>query len=511
MLQTISYLVYLLAGAAVFARIEDWLFLNAVYWANFTLLTIGTGDFSPRTHTGQALLFPFAIGGIVILGLVIGSIRSLVLERGKKKLGARMVEKKREKIIKKMNKDNGKVNLHPITRPLSSGEKPLSDDKPEIQRREAEFELMRRLQDMAHTKRKWIALLISGIAWLTLWLIGALVFWYSERKQQGWTYFEAIYFSYVSLLTIGYGDFYPVSNSGKPFFVLWSLLAVPTLTILISNMGDTVIKGIRDLTIKLGEFTVLPGEGSATERVKNAVHKSKNLKIFGGEEEPAEEPTGGAYMPEMDRDIEKQGKDEQNNNRNQETMDKFAKGHEDEELDEVNEAKQKGDKISEDIHMYHYLLVKEIRNVMKDLNESPPRKYSYHEWAWFLRLLGEDENDSAHHRKPPINLDPDDTGFPGMTSTEQQKMGKSPEDMQWSWVGSRSPILGDIEEPEWVLEKLVAKLEELLKEQRKMQKEGNRNDDSNMEGDFPSGGDVKDMAKEENKSSDDNMDTSDKR
>jgi potassium channel subfamily K len=64
MLQTISFLVYLLAGAAVYSHIEGWAFLDAVYWADFTLLTVGIGDYAPGTHLGRGLLFPFAIGGI---------------------------------------------------------------------------------------------------------------------------------------------------------------------------------------------------------------------------------------------------------------------------------------------------------------------------------------------------------------------------------------------------------------------------------------------------------------
>ena len=53
------------------------------------------------------------------------------------------------------------------------------------------------------------------------------------EREQSWTYFTALYFSYTSLLTIGYGELQPTSNGGKPFFVLWTLLAVPTLTIFI--------------------------------------------------------------------------------------------------------------------------------------------------------------------------------------------------------------------------------------------------------------------------------------
>lgn len=64
MLQTISYFVYLLLGALVYSHVEGWAYLDAVYWADFTLLTVGIGDYSPATHLGRGLLFPFAIGGI---------------------------------------------------------------------------------------------------------------------------------------------------------------------------------------------------------------------------------------------------------------------------------------------------------------------------------------------------------------------------------------------------------------------------------------------------------------
>ena len=105
------------------------------------------------------------------------------------------------------------------------------------------------------------------------------MFWKTEKKQ-GWSYFESVYFSYTTLLTIGYGDFQPISNSGKPFFVFWSLLAVPTLTILISHMGNTVIQLIKDVTIWLGEVTVLPSESvSIRQSLKFGVIKLTGGKI----------------------------------------------------------------------------------------------------------------------------------------------------------------------------------------------------------------------------------------
>ena len=175
MLHTICFLFYLLLGALVYSKIEGWKFLDAVYWADFTLLTIGIGnDYIPRTHLGRSLLFPFAIGGIVYLGLIVGSIRSLVLDRSKKRLGARITEKVRRRVIKRVEKAEHSSN--PINKIRGLDEmmaKCLTLDphgyaEGEKRRREAEFHAMRAVQKMAAKERRWIGLTVSGLSWLFL-------------------------------------------------------------------------------------------------------------------------------------------------------------------------------------------------------------------------------------------------------------------------------------------------------------------------------------------------------
>lgn len=465
MLQTISFMIYMVGGAGVYAKIEGWMFLDSVYFTNYTLLTVGIGDYAPQTHLGRGLLFPYAIGGIVILGLVIGSIRSLVLERGKKKLGSRMVEKKRERQLQKMIQKGKEHKLNPVMSKQHAEEVGFS----ERERREEEFNFMRKIQDQASARQKWNALLISGSAWFFLWFIGALIFYFAEYEQE-WTYFQSLYFAYTTLLTIGYGDYKPFSNSGKAFFVLWSLLAVPTLTILISNMGDTVVKGIRDLTLWLGEFTVLPGDAGARARLKSIATKTTGGKIFRGATDVDEPPgfLGG-------------GKDEDPEKANiggprAAGTDFLASKMQDEELREVSQAKDKGDELGADIHTYHYLLIKEFRNVMKHLNESPPRKYNYDEWAWFLKLMGEDEANHESHRAPPVkinNLSPDKEPDiqQGQTNDNEGTI------RQWSWLGNRSPLMGETEEAEWVLERLSMTLESELKKQSEAKATGGNEED----------------------------------
>ncbi|KAL8683109.1 MAG: hypothetical protein Q9186_000923 [Xanthomendoza sp. 1 TL-2023] len=472
MLQTISFMVYMLGGAAVYYRIEGWQFLDCVYFTNYTLLTVGIGDFAPLTHTGRALLFPYAIGGIVILGLVVGSIRSLVLERGKKKLGSRIIEKKREELLRKMQKNNEHKKLTPITSQQNANELGMTEQE----RRKGEFEMMRQIQDHADQRQKWNALFISGSAWLVLWLVGAVVFWKAEHAQ-GWSYFGALYFAYTSLLTIGYGDYKNFSNAGKPAFVFWSLLAVPTLTIVISNMGDTVVKLIRDLTDYLGKLTVLPGESPTKQSAKGVM--AKVTSRFGrdeSKEDIMDEPPG--MIGEKKQQGARHPKGHEAMTR---ATDRLASDMENEELCKAGEAERRGDEVSKDAHEYHYQLIREFRNVMSHLDENPPRRYTYEEWAWFLKLMGEDEDNHASHRKPPVKVRNDYQGNREPDMQQGSTDDKVNEQRQWSWLGNRSPLMGEMGEPKWILERLCITLEKELKRQhesRNRDKERRRTDEA---------------------------------
>jgi len=493
MLQTISFMVYLLVGAAIYSRIEGWTFPDALYWAEFTCLTIGVGDYSPSTHLGRSLLFPYAIGGIVILGLVVGSIRSMVLDRGKKRLHARMTEKTRKTILKRINARDNKsagskvrgLDDNTITTLVLD---PTSSRMSERERRRAEFDAMRAVQNLATTRQKWISLGISVGVFFLLWVIGALVFFKAE-KNQNWTYFGGLYFAYTSLLTIGYGDFRPYSNSGKPFFVFWTLLAVPALTILISNMGDTVVKVIKDFTIYLGEITVLPSdEGGLSDRLKYGVFKvtgsnGGNLTSFKRDDQAKEKPPMMADMPSQN---EHRGPKQQNVEGAMRAADQLEK----EEEQEEQEARDRGDKIAEDEHHYRHLLVSEMKKLYSYVSAEPPKKFTYDEWAYYLRLLGEDEHDRRYHRRAPVKMqDPkgradceksnsslSDNIEVQEADTQQDapvnQFAKDKEDIkEWSWLGDRSPLMGDKDEAAWILERLFAVLEQDLRKQMAQRRE----------------------------------------
>jgi hypothetical protein len=52
--------------------------------------------------------------------------------------------------------------------------------------------------------------------------IGSVVYHYLED----WSWLDAVYFSIITLTTIGYGDFSPVTNGGKLFTIFYIIIGI---------------------------------------------------------------------------------------------------------------------------------------------------------------------------------------------------------------------------------------------------------------------------------------------
>ena len=498
MLQTIMLLLYILLGALVFSNLEGWAYLDSVYWANVTLFTIGFGDIVVTSSAGRALLIPYALVGIVSVGLVITSIRSLVIERASRRVDARLVEKKRRRVVAAMLKQGKDSVLRPIrpSPPCPDGQECDPDCQEcdladrdgtalsELARREAEFNLMRLIQHEALVRRRWVATVVSIVPWLVLWLVGALIFVKFEESYQQWSYFEGVYFAFVSLTTLGYGDLTPVTNGARSFFVFWALLALPTMTVLISNAEDTFVGAIRDVTLELGRITILPGEHGFEMDVRFALHKLSCGLLFARKFSVGELASVGAP-----RDVRGEGDGE-------------ATGREESPESQVPKTQLPRPASSAE---YHYLLISAISTISCEMKATPKKRYPFHEWAYYLYLVGEDERSPETHRMArlkqpgPLHAHPHPHLHPSAHSRPHShtdsldhvhshhhlhrqgpllreskrlraKIKRRPrldeveeeaEGERWSWVGNQSPLIGG-EESEWILSRLTARLREEL-------------------------------------------------
>lgn len=236
------------------------------------------------------------------------------------------------------------------------------------------------MQRVAERERRYFALATSTTFALILWFVGAAVFQRAEYLQQ-WSYMEALYFSYTSLLTIGYGDYSPHSNAGKAFFVLWSLLAVPSLTILISNMGDTIVKWFSDFTIALGAVTVLPEDKGIRHSLRHTMERLTRCSRDSFANFTLPGVMGAAPL--------EQKKPVSSSEYHKRLLDRLA-GRLQRHLDDDHKKSSIPPEVSleQDIQFYHYVLARECRDVQKDLDCNPPKQYKWAEWEYFLKLMG---------------------------------------------------------------------------------------------------------------------------
>jgi potassium channel subfamily K len=189
-----------------------------------------------------------------------------------------------------------------------------------------------------------------------------------------------------------------------------------------------------------------------------------------------------------------------------------------------------GDTLGDDIQFYHYVLARECRVVQCDLSASPPKKYSWEDWEYFLKLIGNEENPISslgrHHgvrattsksdRSSSSSPDGDNThnvqpanekygteakvisaksttqpehSFPqggvgdndGAIQSEKDTSHHSKSDRNhkshhshteeflrnWSWLSKDSPLMSSKSEAEWILDRLSAALERELERQQR--------------------------------------------
>ncbi|CAI5440722.1 unnamed protein product [Caenorhabditis angaria] len=168
----------------------QWKFSGALYFATTVITTIGYGHSTPLTHGGKIFCMFYALAGIP-LGLVMFQ-----------SIGERM-NTFAAKLIRFFRRAAGK---QPIVTPM----------------------------DLIWVCTGWGAFLIAG---------GAFAF----SKYENWSYFDAVYYCFTTLTTIGFGDYVALQKDSalqkKPKYVLFSLVFILFgLTVISAAMNLLVLR-----------------------------------------------------------------------------------------------------------------------------------------------------------------------------------------------------------------------------------------------------------------------------
>lgn len=515
-IQTMLFFFWLAAGAGIFSKLCDFSYADALYFCDVTVLTIGFGDFVPPNDAARGFVLPYTVIGIIFLGLMINSIHNFTVAMSKDKvikahalherartLGRTVTNEKelrdrlglpplresdarrqsasrrastiggatREQRLESMSQyghftvEGRTITFHEHKshggggrggagrsskhkRPLSRDEKikarknSSSSHAKRAHRRQKlvmlkeekdRFEAMRDIQQNTRKFKQYYALAMSLLAFSILWCVGALVFMLAEAREQSLSYFQSLYFCYVSLFTIGYGDYSPKSNFGKPFFVVWSLLAVPTMTFLISDMGDTVVSAMNRGAFSVADWTVMPREGAWHDFLVHHPSLRNWLQRIHEKREEKKRLKQGFNIADPDMDIE--GDPE---------AALAAKGRS-LSTPNVPNLEQLASKEALSDHDLARKLALAIKRSAQDLHLQPPKKYCYEEWVEFTRLIR-----FSVYTKEEVE--------------EEEEDGI----VEWDWIGDNSPMLADMTESEWILDRLCESLNRYTRKQARL-------------------------------------------
>lgn len=187
------------------------------------------------------------------------------------------------------------------------------------------------------------------------------------------------------------------------------------MTILISDMGDTVIASFKRGTFTLADWTVLPKAGiwrdfcEAHPRLliwiqKKEEQKQEGKRIREGFRTGPADEENLTMTPTLEEIVQLDGLDDQTLARK---------------------------------------LAIAIRRTANDMKDDPPRRYSYEEWAEYTRLIRFSRMDKAE-----IEETEDEHGL-----------------VEWDWIGEDSPMMAEGTESEWVLDRLCESLDRYMRKQ----------------------------------------------
>ena len=84
-----------------------------------------------------------------------------------------------------------------------------------------------------------------------------------------------------------------------------------------------------------------------------------------------------------------------------------------------------------------------IKTTANDLRADKPKRYSYEEWVEFTRLIR-----FSQHNAHEVEREEEEEGL-----------------VEWDWIGEDSPMLADVSESEWILDRLCESLNRYTRKQ----------------------------------------------
>lgn len=132
------------------------------------------------------------------------------------------------------------------------------------------FNLIKTLRNSFYDKEVRVLLIVVFFSIL----VGGIVYTYFE----GWGFFDSVYFSVVTLTTIGYGDLYPVTFFGKLFTIFYVFIGIGIIFLFINRVASNAVKEHPAIKVIEKKPSIQKEIKKEAEKVQKEAEKNKKIE-----------------------------------------------------------------------------------------------------------------------------------------------------------------------------------------------------------------------------------------
>lgn len=189
--------------------------VESVYLLAQILTTVGYGDITPAKPRGQVFVAFYVLFSLLVLANVFSECTELITQRAKETVAA---------VKKSYNK----------AKDFAEEAMGIDDDD------EDDVKVSAKFFDSGPPPLDFSGLISSVLFYSFFVLTGCLFFHY--YPGEGKTWFQGVYMSVITLSTVGFGAFTPVTEGGKVFGAFWMLFGCAGLGAVIGNFTDVFVQ-----------------------------------------------------------------------------------------------------------------------------------------------------------------------------------------------------------------------------------------------------------------------------
>lgn len=208
-----------------FDRIRPLTVVECIYFMSQVITTVGYGDITPAKIRGQVFVGLYVLGALFIIAMLISDLTAHLIRRAQQ-------YKEQRNASRAAEAGESSDGARPVLRRNSTVLEMIAPERPSLQ-------------------PLFAALTVFGVLDLC-WIL-----FFSLHPGEGKTTFQALYMSVITLSSVGFGYFTPITEEGMIFGAFWMMFGSCALV--------NVISQFTALMVKLNEYERFRPEESSGE------------------------------------------------------------------------------------------------------------------------------------------------------------------------------------------------------------------------------------------------------